>query len=224
MTPLRAALFDFDGTLCDSIATIIRLVQLACEEIGVPVPTTSTIRGNIGRGFENLAEDYTGGDDQLAAQLFQTYRQINSREIAAGQRQPEPLYDGAREALASLQAEGWLTGIVTNKGRAGLDYLLEAHNLKPLLDVSLTVDEVTPKPAPDMALEAMRRLGSEKLDTLLIGDTEIDAGCAANAGIGFVGVGWDCHGSAVLETAGARAILPDFDQLPLRLEQALGAR
>ena len=83
MTPLRAALFDFDGTLCDSIATIIRLVQLACEEIGVPVPTTSTIRGNIGRGFENLAEDYTGGDDQLAAQLFQTYRQINSREIAA---------------------------------------------------------------------------------------------------------------------------------------------
>jgi len=222
MTKLRAALFDFDGTLCDSIATIIRLVQLACEEIGVPVPIASTIRGNIGRGFENLAEDYTGGDEQLATRLFQTYRQINSREIAAGHRQPEPLYDGAKEALTSLQAGGWLTGIVTNKGRAGLDYLLEAHHLKPLLDVSLTVDEVTPKPAPDMALEAMRRLGSEKMDTLLIGDTQIDAGCAANAGIGFIGVGWGCHGSAVLDAAGARAILPDFDHLPERLEQALG--
>lgn len=222
MTPLRAALFDFDGTLCDSIATIIRLVQLACEEIGVPVPAASTIRSNIGRGFENLAEDYTGGDNQLAGQLFQTYRQINSREIAGGQRQPEPLFEGAREALASLQAEGWLTGIVTNKGRAGLDYLLEAHNLKPLLDVSLTVDEVTPKPAPDMALEAMRRLGSEKLDTLLIGDTQIDAGCAANAGIGFVGVGWGCHGRDLLEAAGARSILPDLDHLPERLEEALG--
>ena len=65
-----------------------------------------------------------------------------------------------------------------------------------------------------MALAAMDRLGVDKANTLLVGDTEIDAGCAANAGIGFIGVSWGYHSPDILQQCGALTILQDFDSLP----------
>ena len=224
MTQLRAALFDFDGTLCDSFATIARLIAQSCQHIGVPIPEADRVRANIGRGLLTLAEDYTGGDKGLAEQLFHTYRALNAKEISTRNRTPEPLYEGAYDAVASLQAEGWLTAIVTNKGRAGLDYLIEAHQLSGLFDVTLTIDEVTGKPAPDMAIEAMRRLGTDPAETVLVGDTLSDAGCASAARIAFAGVSWGCQDISQLQQAGAAIILPDFADISSRLASVLGGR
>jgi phosphoglycolate phosphatase len=88
-----------------------------------------------------------------------------------------------------------------------------------LLDIFLTADDCMVKPAPDMALEAMRQLGVDTENTLLVGDTEIDAGCAANAGIGFIGVSWGYHSPDLLRKGGAMAILESYAELPHLIQQ-----
>ena len=82
-----------------------------------------------------------------------------------------------------------------------------------LLDVTVSADDCMVKPAPDMALLAMRETGVGSANTLLVGDTEIDASCAANAGIGFIGVSWGYHSVDRLKKGGALHIITSYDEL-----------
>ena len=65
-----------------------------------------------------------------------------------------------------------------------------------------------------MALLAMRQTGVDKGQTILVGDTEIDAGCSANAGIAFIGVSWGYHSPDRLTGMGAVHILSTYAELP----------
>ena len=213
-TPLRLVLFDFDGTLCDSAATIIRLMKQACAACGLPVPKDSFIRGNIGHGVSHAALAYADGDPEKASQLAETYRHIARNEYLGGQPPLDPLFDGAKDILCTLQSKDYLTGIITNKSRTGLDSLITRHGLDQQVDLTISADDCMVKPAPDMALLAMRQTGVDKVKTILVGDTEIDAGCAANAGIAFIGVSWGYHSPDRLTDMGAVHILSTYAELP----------
>jgi len=216
--PLRLALFDFDGTLCDSATTIVRLMKAACMQCDVPIPDEKRIRGNIGYGINHSTLSYTDGDPEKGALLADTYRRLSVEEYLGGNPPLDPLFDGVKEMLAELTAKQYLTGIITNKSRSGLDSLISRHGLDKVLDITLTADDCMVKPAPDMAQKAMRQLGVMREDTILVGDTEIDAGCAANAQIGFVGVGWGYHSPELLSQKGAVKILSSFSELPSFVE------
>ena len=211
---LTLVIFDFDGTLCDSATTIIRQMRRACTDIGVPAPAAEMVRANIGLGVEHVAHLYTNNDAEKSVQLAACYRSLSAEEYLSGDAPLDPLYDGAREVLETLSEAGYLVGITTNKGRAGLTSLLQRHNLVSLLDVTVTPNEVAPKPAADMALEAMRLVGVEKSHCVLVGDTLTDSGCARNAGIGFIGVSWGYNKPEILREDGALAVLTDFAELP----------
>lgn len=216
--PLGLILFDFDGTLCDSAATISRILRQSCDRLGIEVPSAEVIRGHIGQGMMHLAMHYTKGDAARAQDLFTTYRKIAAAELKDTSRPKDPLFAGADQILQRLSAAGWLVGIVTNKSRLGLDSLLAYHGLDTILDVSTTIDEFAGKPAPDMIIGAMDRLGVAPQHTLLVGDTEVDAGAAKNAKVEFIGVSWGYHEVSALHAAGARAILESYDGLPALLE------
>jgi len=213
-THLRLILFDFDGTLCDSAATIIRLMKQACAVCDLPVPEDRFIRGNIGHGVSHAALAYADGDPEKASQLAETYRDIARNEYLSGRPPLDPLFDGAEDILRTLQSKGYLTGIITNKSRTGLDSLITRHGLDLQVDVTISADDCAAKPAPDMALLAMQETGVDKLETILVGDTEIDAGCSANAGIAFIGVSWGYHSPERLADMGAVHILSTFAELP----------
>ena len=221
MGDLRIALFDFDGTLIDSANTIIRLSRLACEMAGARVPSEDEVRANIGQGLMIAALSYADGDDKLARSIFDTYRAQTRIELSAKDKVVDPLFDGAEAALRELAEQGWLLGIVTNKGRHGLNALLDHYHLTSLFDVTLTADDVAVKPAPDMALEALSRTGVDGARAVLIGDTLNDAHCAKNAQIGFVGVSWGYHDDAELTQAGAFHIASDFSDLVTILNEAV---
>ena len=213
MSELRIALFDFDGTLADSVTSIIRNTQAACGEVGVSAPNEKLIRQNIGKGLMDAALDYAAGDEAMAQKIFDAYRATAHRELTSPSHQADKLFPGAQSALEALSQEGWLLGIVTNKGRFGLRAHLEIYGITELFDVTLTADDVPVKPAPDMALEALRRTGVALSRACLIGDTVNDARCAMNAKMDFVGVGWGYHADDVLQEEGACYIAPDFPDL-----------
>lgn len=112
-TPLRLVLFDFDGTLCDSAATIIRLMKQACAACDLPVPEDSFIRGNIGHGVSHAALSYADGNPEKASQLADTYRMIARDEYLGGQPPLDPLeyniptfttIPGAKAAIKAIKA------------------------------------------------------------------------------------------------------------------------
>ena len=218
---LRLALFDFDGTLCDSAATIISTLQATFAHYNLPKPADADIRAQIGASLMPMVLSFVDNDEKLATDIFHTYRNFYGRGLAGEDTPPPPLFSGAREALADLQAAGWLTAIVTNKGRHGLNHGMNTNGVARLIDSSICIDEVPGKPAPDMAIEMMKRLGVDAEQTILIGDTVIDAGCAKNAGIAFVGVDWGYHETDALWAAGAVEILKNFDGLPQILNDVL---
>ena len=142
-TPLRLVLFfDFDGTLCDSATAIIRLMQQACGECGLPIPDAEKIRGNIGHGVSYSALDYVDGDGEKAAMLADCYR-YRVMNISAVQLRLIPCFPARRACYMPYPGKGILTGIVTNKSRTGLQSLIERHGLDKLIDVSLTADDCT---------------------------------------------------------------------------------
>ena len=219
MAELRMALFDFDGTLCDSAASIIRLTQHACAVADVPAPEESAIRRNIGEGLLAAGVSYAGGDEAKAQIIFDAYRAQARVELADAAKPIDPLFDGAKEALIQMADDGWLIGIVTNKGRHGLQKMMARHEIDHLIDVSFTADDVAVKPAPDMAIAAINHFGVSAQNAVLVGDTINDALCAKGAKIAFIGTDWGYHGNDVLVANGAKSIAMNFPDLVQKANQ-----
>ena len=125
----------------------------------------------------------------------------------------EPLFPGARDALAALDAIGVNLGIATGKGRRGLIATLDSHNLVNHFVTLQTADDGPGKPHPGMLRRAMQETGSEPERTVLIGDTVFDMEMARSAGVRALGVSWGYHPTDELQAAGAARIIDSFAQL-----------
>lgn len=222
MADLRIALFDFDGTLCDSAASIIRLTRHACAVAGVAEPSVAQIRQNIGEGLFAAGLDYANGDADKAQIIFDSYRLEARREFTLPKTEIDPLFDGAKSALERLAQHGYLLGIVTNKGRHGLGQMIARHGIDHLIDVSFTADDTAVKPAPDMAIAALNHFDIAPHHAALIGDTVNDALCAKGAGVPFIGVDWGYHDNQLLRDNGAAHIATDFEDLTDSIEALTG--
>ena len=218
---LKLVLFDFDGTLCDSASTIITLMQAAAEKTGVSLPDEQIIRGNIGYGVRHVALEYANGDAEKADEFAITYRQFSQQAYHRPNPPLDPLFTGAIGCLKVLSDSGYLLGIATNKSRPPLLSLLERHGILALFDVVMSVDDAPAKPSGEMVRMALRRTGVEADKTILVGDTIIDAGCARDAKVNFVGVSWGYHAISALKEKGAIEIATDFSALPQIVEDVL---
>ena len=112
MSDLKIALFDFDGTLCDSASSIVRLTHIACKKADVPLPDEQQIRDNLGEGLFVAGLNYSSGNEEKAKIIFDEYRIAARQELADPEKPVDPLFDGAKQTLEKLSEEGWLIGIV----------------------------------------------------------------------------------------------------------------
>ena len=181
--------FDWDGTLVDSTTLIGESLQHACRELGLPVPDDAAARYVIGLGLADAM--------QLVAPDLppERYPELGARygeHYLA--REPEiPLFAGARELLAELDAAGYLLAVATGKTRAGLARSMERIGLDGVFHATRCADEGLPKPHPDMLLHLMERLAVEPRATLMIGDTTHDLDLAQNAGAAGLAVTYGAH-------------------------------
>lgn len=211
--PLRLAVFDCDGTIVDSQASIIGCMREAWSAEGLPHPEDEAVRRVVGLSLPvaiaNLAPQE---GPERHARLTDLYRQaFRERRSRAGLE--EPLYPGFLEALDALEAAGFLLGIATGKGRPGLEDTLGRHGLTGRFVTLQTSDRAAGKPHPEMLYNAMAEAGVEKSRTVMIGDTSFDMAMAVNAGCAGVGVTWGYHGPDDLREAGAHQIIDHYDML-----------
>lgn len=202
----RLAIFDCDGTLVDSGATIVNTVAETFGQHGIVVPPLKDCRGVIGLSLVEamavLAPDL-GADDHL--QLAESYKRNFFRARAEG-RVEEPLFDGVIALLDALEAEGWLLAVATGKSDRGLKHCLDLHRIHARFVSLQTADRHPSKPHPSMVLQAIAEAGAEPGQSIVVGDTSFDMGMAAAAGAAGIGAGWGYHDADELLAAGAIAV------------------
>lgn len=181
--------FDWDGTLFDSTGLIVRCIQSACRDLGMPVPSDTQAAYVIGLGLmDALRHAVPDLPVERYPELGRRYRHhymARQHEIV--------LFDGTLDMLQALKARQHWLAVATGKSRAGLNEALDAAQLRHLFDSTRTADETASKPDPLMLRELMAELGVVPERTLMIGDTTHDLQLAANAGVAGVAVSYGAH-------------------------------
>lgn len=219
--PLRLVLFDVDGTLVDSQASIIAAMTAAFGSAGLAVPEPARILSIVGLSLDRaMAQLKPDQDEDVHDALVAAYKEaFRTQRLADAAGHLAPLYPGARAALDHLAgAEGILLGVATGKSRRGLDALIEMHGLTGVFVTRQVADDHPSKPHPAMILTAMAETGCAARDTVMIGDTSYDMDMARAAGVAGLGVSWGYHAAADLRGR-AQDMIDDFAALPAALDR-----
>jgi phosphoglycolate phosphatase len=181
--------FDWDGTLFDSTGLIVKCIQSACADLGLPVPPRHDAAYVIGLGLHDALRHVAPTlEEARVPELGLRYR----HHYFASQHELS-LFEGTLDMLAALkQRQHWLA-VATGKTRQGLNESLTHVELKGVFDGTRTADETRSKPHPQMLQELMREFGVDPERTLMIGDTTHDLQLAANAGAASVAVSYGAH-------------------------------
>lgn len=191
--------FDWDGTLFDSTAIIVRCIQQAVADVGGTVPSDRDAAFVIGLGLmDALARAAPDVPREKYAELGASYRRHYIRH-----QNDLSLFEGVLAMLGELRQREHILAVATGKSRRGLDEVLATVQLGGLFDGSRTADETAGKPDPRMLRELMEQFDVAPERTLMIGDTTHDLQMAVNAGCASVGVGYGAH-----DTGGFEALRP----------------
>ena len=209
----RLALFDCDGTLVDSGATIHRALADSFARNGHDCPPPAEARRVIGLSLvEAMAALLPALRPEDHLEMAEEYKKSFITLRAAGEVE-EPLYDGIAELLDALEARGWLLGVATGKSDRGLGHCLRCHAIADRFVTLQTADRHPSKPHPSMVLQAMADAGAAPETTVVIGDTSFDMMMAANARARGIGVDWGYHHREELLQAGAFAVAERPDEV-----------
>lgn len=181
--------FDWDGTLMDSAAAIVRAIQASAADLGLPVPSDARARHVIGLGL-NDALHYAVPElaESDYPQMVERYR----HHYLSGDHQLT-LFDGTVELIAALRERGHLLAVATGKSRKGLERALSFSGLGEYFHATRCADECFSKPHPAMLEELMDELGVAQASCLMIGDTTHDLQMAKNAGVEGLAVSFGAH-------------------------------
>jgi phosphoglycolate phosphatase len=187
--------FDWDGTLMDSTATIVASIQAAATDLGIPPPSDERASHIIGLGLIDALRyalpDLPAERYPVVAERYRHHFLSRDNDLL--------LFDGAAELIDELTAAGHYLAVATGKTRKGLDRAFAVSGLGPRFHASRCADECHSKPNPQMLEELMEEFGVEPDATLMIGDTTHDLLMARNAGVAALGVAYGAHPRESLE-------------------------
>jgi len=187
--------FDWDGTLMDSTATIVKCLQMAANDLNLPVPTAENASYAIGLGLKDAMQiAMPGVDAKHYPNLAERYR-----HHYFNQDNELVLFDGVKDMLTELSQSGYFLAVATGKSRVGLNRSLNASKLLALFDATRCADETFSKPNPAMLFEITRELGQDMSRTAMIGDTTHDLLMASNAGADAIAVNYGAHSAENLQ-------------------------
>lgn len=209
MTP-KVVIFDWDGTLIDSVDHIADSLHLAATELGFPARERDAYKDIIGLGIiEALQKLYPG----LAMDEIQAIREGYGRYFFSKQTTPQSIFPGIEELLGDLAGAEARLAVATGKSRRGLVKALESSGLGAHFAITRCADETRSKPDPAMLVEIVEHFGIEPRDAVMIGDTIYDMEMAQRIGMPAIGVEWGVHPRARLEAYAPVAVAGDMAAL-----------
>ncbi|MFT7052719.1 MAG: phosphoglycolate phosphatase [Psychromonas sp.] len=200
-------IFDWDGTLMDSIDKIINCMTQAAELSNITAPDPQSIRNIIGLSLDKaMVTLYPMQSSAKRTQLIDAYR----HQYTYLNHQATPFYPGIKAWLTSLKEQGYRLAVATGKGRKGLDRTLLQYQVTDLFSITYCADETLSKPDPLMLNNILEALAITAEQALMIGDSSFDLEMANNANIDCIGVTYGVHSESILSQYKPVAILSDL--------------
>jgi len=207
---IKAALFDFDGTLADSFQAITASTNHVRTSYGLPPLPEAEVRKYVGYGLANLMADLVPGAP--VDEAVDRYRAHHSTVMIAETK----WMPGVAETIPELARRGLRLGVCSNKRVEFTRELVRTLGLGEYFECTLGPDDVgqRAKPDPAMLLEGLTRLGVSANETVYVGDMIVDVQTARAAGVPVWLVSTDqTTGLEAVESAGADRVLRSFAEL-----------
>lgn len=207
--PYRLVVFDWEGTLGDTLGQILNTVAVVAKGM------------NLGEVDEQLARQYVVlGLVQAIKKLFphlsmQQHEQLLQEVQLSLMTCAMGVYliPGAKEIAQQIKNEGIELAIATNKGQHSLKRALLASGLDSIFKITRSAGQLPSKPCPQMLIEIMEECGVAANETLMIGDSVSDIEMAKQIGVDAIGVDFYHQQAASLHDAGALHVVDDYQQL-----------
>lgn len=203
-------IFDWDGTLADSIGRIIESMRTAAIGGGMEGRDDEAIKGIIGLG---LPEAIRTLYPSITANDLIDFRQRYADCYMAMDKVPSRLFEGVSESIQAFRDEGYRLAVATGKARRGLDRVLKANAWLDFFDITRAADETASKPDPLMLHEIMAHCDVAPERSLMIGDSSFDLQMARNAGMDSVAVGYGAQSLDSLRAYEPRLAIEHFSEL-----------
>lgn len=210
MNDYKLVVFDWDGTLMDSISRIVASIQAAAEFCHQDIPTVRQVKDIIGlslpKAFEILFP-VACADKLIDLREHYKYQYLECNTT------PAPLFGDTLSLLKALQTNEKLIAVATGKARAGLDRVLDETQTTEYFHATRCADETLSKPAPQMLLSLLSELNVSPEQAIMIGDSSFDLEMAQSAGVDSIGVTLGVHDRAILSQYAPVAIVDSLSEL-----------
>lgn len=207
----KLCVFDFDGTLVDTIADIGESVNWCLKKMGKPIHELSAYNKMVGNGMNLLCRRALGDSTEEEVQTLINMYKIKYQESCCVKT---CIYDGVKELLYDLKEAGIILAIVTNKPQVQTDEIINKLFDKDMFfEIIGQSDRFPTKPEPDSLNYVIEKAGVKKEDVWYVGDSDVDIILGRNAGVEAIGVEWGLRGKEELVKTGAKYIAGDANEL-----------
>lgn len=207
---IRNIIFDFDGTLADTAAGILATEREMLRRMGLPEPAQAQMCSAIGLPLPESLRRGCNIPTERVDEAVRLYRALFFDYAP----QHIIIFDGVKETLAAFRDKGLRLAIATSRSSNSLDVILATHGMVDFFPERVTADQgIKAKPAPDMVLHLLRKMGIRPEETLVVGDTTFDLEMGKGAGCLTAGVSYGNHSREQLSTVQPDWIVDRFDEL-----------
>ena len=204
-------IFDWDGTLMDSVGLIVDAMRYAAEKHGLTVTDEAT-KSIIGIALVDAFPMLFPNDSDKYDELLATYSEYYVKHC-----DNDKLFDGIKELIQDLHAQGKTLAIATGKKRKGLQRVLPNSGIQAFFTVTKTADETAGKPNPLMLEQILVETGTRIEDAVFIGDSIHDIRMANAIQMDSIAVSYGCEKADVLAKENPTLIVDSVEQLKLSL-------
>lgn len=208
---IKAAIFDFDGTLANTLPDLKITLNLTRETYGLPPVTEDDILVHVNNHMPVYIRRMIPelGDEALWDEALQRYYVLYDDHYLS---ETVP-YAGIPEMLMKLKAQGVKLAVMSNKNHSHILKMVDALFPNTFDSVWGTIPEVPAKPNPARAFLIADELGVDASEIAFVGDSDVDMLTACNAKTIPVGVAWGYRPADVLRENGAVYTPTDSDEL-----------
>lgn len=222
MPDYKLLIFDWDGTLVDSIGRIVESMHCAADVCGLQRRGDAQVKGIIGLGLPEAIRSLH--PELVAPACVERFRRCYSDHYLALEAEPSALFPGVAQSLQAFRAAGYALAVATGKSRHGLHRVLQGRGWLDYFDITRCADETASKPDPLMLEEILAHCGVSAQEALMVGDSAFDLQMAQRAGMDSVAVGYGAQSLLALQAYGPVLAIDDFTELRDWLEQRATGR
>ena len=206
MQKIKLVIFDLDGTLLNTISDLAHSTNFALEKNGFPGHPIDDYRFFIGNGINKLFERALPENEKTEENIMRIRKSFLPYYDAHNTDYTKP-YEGIHELLTTLQSEGYMLAVASNKYQAATEKLIKYLFPDIIFTAVLGQRENIPvKPDPAIVHDILKIANISPEEAIYIGDSGVDMQTASNSKVTSIGVTWGFRPHEELVTAGANYI------------------